>query len=126
MSEFKRTRLVSQVDVGIDEEEISMLTDDLLKIISGRSVNPLNILSIVTQLMISAAKYTKLTGKQKKELVIKVTKNFVTESKDISKEKKEQIEMIFDFVIPSAIDLLVAASKSKYIFKAKKHLLICC
>lgn len=122
----KETVDLDQVSIGISQEDIDNLIKDLSKIISDKKVTTANILSVITQLMVAAAKYPNLSGSQKKELVIYVTRKFIEDSKDLDENTKLELLTMFDTIIPTAIDLLVAASKSKFAFKIKKKLLSCC
>jgi hypothetical protein len=121
----KETKL-TQVSIEINNEDVDRLTNKLTDFMSGKRVTTANVLSIVTQLMVAVAKYQNLTGGQKKELVIYVMRVFIKSSDDIDADDKREILAMFDVIVPSAIDLLVVASKSKFAFKLKKKLLRCC
>jgi hypothetical protein len=117
---------LSQVTIDLNTEDIDRLTQELTDIIAGKEITAGSILVIVTQLMIEAAKYVSLTGPKKKELIIYVLRNFVSQSTDIPSDTKKDILAMFDSTIPTTIDLLVAASKSKFAFKVKKNFLTWC
>lgn len=121
-----KTVPISQVSIEINIADVDNLTKDLVSIIEGKKITTSNILAIVTQLMMVLAKYQNLTGVQKKELLIYVMKKFVEESEDIDEDTKRELLFMFDLIIPSAIDLLVATSKNKFAFKIKKTLFPCC
>lgn len=122
----KKEATLSQISIGINAKDVDRLTKDLMGIIDGKEINTANVLSIVAQLMIAVGKYQNLSGSQKKELVIYVLKSFIGDSSDINADTKSELLVMFDWVIPSAIDLLVAASKSTFAFKIKKKLFSCC
>jgi hypothetical protein len=117
---------LSRMTIDLNPEDIDRLTNELINIIAGKEIVESNILVIVTQLMMGAAKYVKLTGPKKKELIIYVLRKFVSQSPDMPSDTKKDILLMFDFTIPTTIDLLVAASKSKFAFKIKKNFLAWC
>ena len=117
---------LSQVTIDLNSEDVDRLTQELTDIIAGKEITAGNIMLIVTQLMMKAAKYVRLTGPKKKELIIYVLRNFVSQSTDIQPDAKRDLLVMFDFTIPTTIDLLIAASKSKFAFKVKKNFLAWC
>jgi hypothetical protein len=115
---------VSTVDLKL--EDINLLTLELINLADEEEITANNILVIVTRLMIEVANYVNLTGPKKKELIIYVLRNFITQAPDIPLDAKANILSMFDFTIPTTIDLLISASKSQFVFKTKKKLLAWC
>jgi hypothetical protein len=107
-------------------EDVDRLTQKLTNLIAGKEITTASVLVIVTQLMVEAAKYVNLTGMQKKELILYVLRKFVKQASNIPQDSKKDILVMFDVTIPITIDLLVSASKSKFVFKIKKSILTCC
>jgi hypothetical protein len=118
----KKPDILSQISIDIDITEYAFLSDALIDILQGRKIGTANILTIVTQLMIRASHSRMLSGVQKKELVIAVLRNYICNS-DIVQDVKDELLIMFEFVIPSLMDLLVSASKSRFVFKIKEQ---CC
>jgi hypothetical protein len=116
----------TQSTMDFHPKDVDKLTQELIDLVTGKEITPSNILIIVTQLMTVTAKYANLSGQKKKELIIHVLRNFVSQSTSIPSDSKNEILVMFDFIIPMTIDLLIEASKSKFVFKIKKNILECC
>lgn len=116
----------SSINSNIIFEYISLLKLELIIITKGEVLTANNLLLIIPKLMMSAASYSNLDGSKKKELIVCVLRDFILQSSDIPVDLKPNMLAMFDITIPVTIDLLVAASKSEYVFKIKKKLFKCC
>jgi hypothetical protein len=74
-----------------------------------------NISSLLLILMEEISKYKRMSGSDKKRLVIKIMENFID---DISPDKDTDIERILKQMVPSLIDGIIHVGKLK-IFKKK-------
>jgi hypothetical protein len=110
---------LTESNVEFNIEDINLLTRELINLTAEEYITENNILVIVTRLMIAVANYVNLTGPEKKKLVIYVLRNFIKQDHDIYLDAKVEILLMFDCTIPTTIDLLIAASKSQFVFKTK-------
>ena len=115
----------NSVSIEINNSDIDKLTKELSGILDGKEINAVNILPAVTIMMTVTAKYKHLNGVQKKELILYVLRSFITNNTDLDKNTIAEINFVIDKTVPIAIDLLVSASKSKFVFKLKKRLCSC-
>ena len=106
------------MQMSTEREPFSRLYDDMESIIGKRTVTPGNIISLVTLLMKTADKYTDITGIQKKELVLAVTRKVVEET--VPEEERGNILYMVDGALPSVIDTLIAVDKGQLAIKIKK------
>ena len=107
-------------------EYANLLKRELNIIIKVEGITVNNLLLIVPKLMMLAASYSNLDGSKKKELIVSVLRDFISNSSDIQVDLKPNMLAMLDITIPLTIDLLVAASQSEYVFKIKKKLFKCC
>lgn len=104
------------------------LCNELELIISEESVTSSNIVKLLLYTMKSVEQYKYLTGKDKKNIVIRVLYSVV--NKNIDKEvEKQELKLLIDLTIPTLIDSIISIDKREFIIKSKsffKKLLKCC
>lgn len=85
-----------------------------------------NLLFLVTNLMQTVGKYKKMSGSDKKKIVI-VLINDAIETRIEDKNLEDFLQLMVTNVVPDTIDLLVDISKKKYKFsKVSKIFSKCC
>lgn len=92
-----------------------------IKSIIKDDINKSNIMTAVLQGVIVMEKFTKITGDQKKRLLID-SLHFLTTTSDVNIEDKMAINIILESVVPSAIDSMVWIANSGF----KKISSSCC
>jgi hypothetical protein len=97
------------------------LKNDLVKSLSKnieniKNVNDLHELLVIVMERVSHL--TSLDGKHKKELVMSVIMQLI-DLTPLMKNSPKEVEFLLNHSIPPLIDLLVSASKNKWIFKRK-------
>lgn len=110
--------------VDIKEIKSKTITTDIIDDVSAfldittefNGLTPQNIILVVTQMMAIVAKYKKLSGADKKKIVLTLLKNKIVEL-EIDDDIKQTLLIMADEVIPSTIDVLVEISKGRYKFK---------
>jgi hypothetical protein len=106
-------KIVDELQQGLDAD---ILRDGLS---SG------NLLYLVANLMQTAGKYKKITGKDKKKIVVFLINNAI-ETRIENKVLEHFLQNMVTDVVPDVIDLLVDVSKKKYKFKSISKLLSNC
>ena len=107
----------------VDAKIIITIYNECSKLIVLHSLNLETLPIIITHLMVIVSNYVKLSGIEKKELVI-ITINIAIECMPDSEEKN--ILKLGSSIIPNTIDLLVSVSKKRFIFKKYKKIFFCC
>ena len=97
---------------------IEKLYASLSIIMKNNKLNTTNILVITTNLMQIVEKYPKISGSQKKTLVVDVLKMFV--GKNTDGENKEIILLYINTFLPSVIDTLISVDKKEMKIKTRK------
>ena len=108
------------LDEAYDVEKFNMVYGNIKRMIVDKEVNIKTILILVPTIMIQAARFVNLTGLQKKDLVIHVVAKLVGEYKPKS-ETMTLIKLFIEKQLPTIIDIIYQAAKSKYIFKKIKE-----
>lgn len=119
----------TKVSIKDAELSVSELVDKLYESISliGDKVTTLNVVFIATNLMQIVEKYPKISGQQKKTLVIDVLKKFVVDNLDGDDETA--LLIFIDTFLTSVIDAMISIDKKELVIKIKKGFkkcFICC
>ena len=115
--------------------EVEIITDDLINklykslcmISADKKVTTINIVMIATNLMQIVEKYPKISGTQKKSLVIQVLKKFVIDQSDGDTENA--LLLFIDTFLPSVIDTIISVDVKEIVINIKKGVksfFICC
>lgn len=110
--------------VGFNMLEIANLKNMLKKMFKDKDIDASNILEVVKQGMIIVAGSIHLSGKEKKQLLIKSISLLIDEL-PIDENARDIIIFVFEMSAPSVIDDLIAAAKGDFKFKETKKN-ICC
>jgi len=97
----------------------------LKKLMDGKKMDASEMLFATTNLMEFVKDYQELTGKEKKKLVEETIKGYIDDIDDDDNDK-DLLNIIFEKVLPVAIDLFVDVARGKYKFKHIKKLFVCC
>lgn len=97
-------------------EIVDNLQNILEQLIEQKGLTGENLMYIVTNLMSAVGKYKKLTGMEKKEIVLILVNRAIDESA-MDPQVKASLKLAIESVIPNAIDVLVLVAKGKYKFK---------
>ena len=113
----------SLIKKSIPKEISVQLSRTLNILISERGLDPDNLIYIVTNLMSTVAKYKKLTGSEKKEIVIILINEAI--DKVSADEQNIILKLMMDTIVPNTIDILVDVSKGRYKFKYLPKIYAC-
>lgn len=72
-------------------------------------ISPANVLNLTVALMEAVEKCRELTGSQKKTLVVDVIKRLLDET-NMSEEDNKTLDTIIELTVPTAIDVIIAAT----------------
>ena len=111
----------------ITDDLINKLYESLCMIIANKKVTTINIVMIATNLMQIVEKYPKISGIQKKSLVIQVLKKFVIDQSDGDTENA--LLLFIDTFLPSVIDTIISVDVKEIVINIKKGVksfFICC
>jgi len=101
----------------LTQQEIATLVSEVRETYKDITLD--NILNVVVSLMRTLAKYTTLTGAEKKASIVEIL-NFIVDED----HHHDELDGIIKLMIPTAIDTLIDAEKGK--LKLRKKLLCCC
>lgn len=102
-----------------DQEKFKLIYDNIKLLVEGQKLNIKTLVILVPSVMASVSKFTKLTGHQRRLLVIRIFENLLDEYNP----RDDTEEMVRSFIkdqLPLIIDTIYAAAKSKYVFDAVK------
>ena len=99
----------------LNVQKLSLELESIKLRYRGEGITLENVSSLILILMEEVGKYKKLSGSDKKRLVIKIIENFI---KDICQGENADIEKVMKQMIPSLIDGIIHVGKLK-IFKKK-------
>ncbi len=110
--------------VKIKDIKSKTITTDIIDDVSAflditteyNGLTPQNMILIITQMMSIVAKYKKLSGTDKKKIVLALIKKKIVEL-DVEDGVKKTMLIMVDEVVPDTIDVLVDISKGRYKFK---------
>ena len=96
----------------------------LKSFMGGKKMDAGEMLFATTKLMETVKDYQDLSGREKKKLVETTIKLYIKEN---NKDDEESVllNIIFEKVVPGAIDLLVEVAKGKHKFKHVKKMFPC-
>ena len=95
---------------NVDQYLIDQLSGQLQDAIEGREITPASIMGIATIAMAMVERQKNMSGDDKKALVIILLHNIV-DATEMDDGDKAAVSLIIETTIPSAIDLLIDASK---------------
>jgi hypothetical protein len=107
--------------ISIPKDVANDLQNMMNRITSEKELSSENIIYIVSSLMSVVGKYKKLSGIEKKEIVILFINNIIDNSK-LDNTVKISLQLSLSTIVPNAIDILVDISHGKYKFKYIPHL----
>ena len=111
----------------INDYSINKLYESICVIAVNKKVTTINIVMIATNLMQIVEKYPKISGTQKKSLVIQVLKKFVIDQSDGDTENA--LLLFIDTFLPSVIDTIISVDVKDIVINIKKGVksfFICC
>ena len=103
------------------------LYNSLALLVGDTEITSTNVVLIATNLMQTVEKYPKLSGEQKKNLLLHVLKKYVKDKLDGSDE--DNVLMFIDMFLPSVIDTIIQVDKKALVVSIKtglKALFSCC
>lgn len=112
----------SDVDVPYNEEQFNTVYGQLKGMVIGRKVTTPMLIILIPSAMASVATFAKISGQQRRLLVIRLIEKLIDEydTADANGNEDAAAEMIKMFVrdqVPLIIDTIYAASKGKFVFK---------
>lgn len=125
MTSKSEIRIAPIVDIIVVNRTESRLLQKIKTVVGTGSLSPENIVGIVIDMMTLAEDPTwNLSGKKKKELVIKVIGMYV--DKEVDDEQTAMIlKLLIQSTVPSLIDSIVSVSKGEIAIKVKSCLSKC-
>jgi hypothetical protein len=112
--------------VILNDNDIIINLESLIKTVTrDDGLNAGNIMMLVSTLMETVGKYKKLSGPDKKRIVILVLKHAIDTSNEDS-NTKEILNLAMENIVPPAIDIMVDIANGKYEFKSLKKISIFC
>jgi hypothetical protein len=100
----------------VPQEIVCELQQVLNADISHDGLSTGNLLFLVANLMQTVGKYKKISGSDKKQIVV-ILINDAIETQIEDKNLEDFLQMMVTNIVPGAIDLLIDVSKKKYNFK---------
>ena len=122
-SETKVSLNEINVSLPVPSDFVDNLYESLSIIIGSEKITTVNIALVATNLMQIVEKYPKISGSQKKALVIHVLKKFVIDQVD--GEAETALILFIDTFLPSIIDVIVSVDKKEVYVKIKKGFKSC-
>lgn len=95
------------------------LYEELNKILAGAKLNTSNLTVILVNLMQIVETYPKLTGSQKKEVILAAINMLIDDQND-NVEDAETLKLLVKMTLPNLIDTLVSIDKKQLNIKLKK------
>jgi hypothetical protein len=115
MANKKTEELLVGYTNKLDVQKLSLELESIKIRYRGEGITLENVSSLILILMEEVGKYKKLSGSDKKRLVIKIIENFI---EDICPGKDTDIEKVLKQMVPSLIDGIIHVGKLK-LFKKK-------
>jgi hypothetical protein len=97
----------------ITEEDIKEIYESTRQFV--HTISPMTALIVTAKLMEVVGKYKTMSGRQKKDLIIKIIMHQVEQS-NMSTEDKIVMNLMIQFSIPHAIDLAINIGKGRHDF----------
>lgn len=104
----------------VDKRILAKLTKQVYDILNGGTINPVNIIEIVVNLMRTLSMIKTLSGSQKKAAIIYVLKEIIKDAEDDG-DINETVANIADTLVPSLIDTLIAVNRRLVIIEEELH-----
>jgi hypothetical protein len=110
--------------------KLDELTAYVKTTIGSQHITPINVITIMNNLLQIVEKYKDLTGSQKKMLVLDTIKKVINETVDDANDRM-QLLAIVDLTMPHIIDTIVSAINGNIKFEKEKvvswlHKIFCC
>lgn len=99
---------------AIDDGLFDKAYAQLWKAIDKKKVSTTDVMQFAVLGMQIVEQYPQLTGSDKKQLVIRLAHKVVADLDGIEDEDRANYQLAIDLLLPSAIDLIVSASKGAY------------
>ena len=116
-SKMAQTRITRNSNNKLSNAIFTKLQTTLNVLIQENNLNPQTLLYIVANLMEAVGQYKKLTGVEKKNLVINLVNDAIDADGSIQDKIKTPLKLMMRNVVPGAIDIMVDISKNQYKFK---------
>lgn len=110
----------SKIQITVPNSIVNDLTGILNNLIKDDGLNDGNIMRVVTNLMSAVSIYTKLTGSQKKELILNLLDECVRSNVN-DEDLRKTLQTMIQNLVPSAIDIIIDISKKVYTFDGKEY-----
>lgn len=112
----------SNVDVPYNEEQFNTVYVQIKGMIVGKKITTPMLIILIPSAMASVATFAKISGQQRRLLVIRIIENLIDEfdTTDANGNEDAAAELVKMFVrdqVPLIIDTIYAASKGKFVFK---------
>lgn len=105
------------------ENSFSSLYDEIKKVIGDGKITTARLI-ILTPRMVrfiqEVGTVNKMSGQEKKELLLSIINKIIDESKDLNDEERESIKLFVEVSLPLVIDSVVYAYKSEAFKEIKK------
>lgn len=108
------------------ENNVDKLAGELKKLIDDDELTIANIPKIMLSLMAIVDHYPKLSGSQKKNLVLSTLRKHVIDHLEEEKPEYKDFINIIDMVLPTTIDLMVGIDNGEFSIHLKKGCSMVC
>jgi len=112
----------SETDVPYNEEQFNTVYNQLKGMVIGKKITTPMLIVLIPSAMVSVATFAKISGQQRRMLVIRLIERLIDEYDTTDADGREDTAAVLvkTFVrdqVPLIIDTIYAASKGKYVFK---------
>jgi hypothetical protein len=116
----------NEFDNLISDEKIeNILYNHISSIVEKTQIDNNNVIQVIVSLIQKVDSYKKLSGEDKKNIVLKTIKKFCNDNIPNNTDQKVTIILFIDMFLPSIIDMLVSIDKRELVLKLKKGLKGC-
>jgi aspartyl aminopeptidase len=106
------------------DKNFTNLYNEVKNILSGETINLVNISSLLIHLMESVQKIKGLSGEEKKKLVLEVLKYTIDES-DLSSSEKKLLGTLCETLIPETINTIISVANNEFDLKKIENCFSC-
>ena len=121
MDKTRHKKVVKSTDVIVIHSTTATekLYEELKQILAGAKLNASNLTVILVNLMQILETYPKLTGPQKKEVILAAINMLIDDQND-NVEDAETLKLLVKMTLPNLIDTLVSIDKKQINIKLKR------
>ena len=116
---------ITQFDNLLNKEVEDVLYNYIRSIVEKTHINNNNVIQVIVSLIQKIDSYKKLSGEDKKNIVLKTVKKFCNDNIPNNTDQKISIILFIDMFLPSIIDVLVSIDKRELILKISKGIKGC-